>query len=525
MRAIDPRPSESNVSPSETPSPSARPARQIEPRTIQVLVLEDVPIDAELMVHELRRSGFDPRWKRVDTEAGYLAELRPDLDIVLADYRLPQFDALTALEHLKESGWDVPFIIVSGAISEEAAVESMKQGSSDYVLKDRMARLGQAVTRALEDRDRRRANVRAQHQLRESEEKFRLLVEGARDLAIVMLDPEGNVTHWNAGAERIHGWRAEEIMRQPLARFYHDDGAPEAALELAATEGHHEEQGWRVRRDGSRFWAETAITALHHSSGELRGFAAVTRDITERRRAEEALARQSQELARSNAELEVFAHVASHDLKEPLRMVAHYTHKLAQKLRGHGDAEVDEWTAYTLDAVARMQTLIDDVLAYSRAHQAGNVFVTTDAGRVLEDALANLRAAIADARGEVTHDPLPVVTADATQLTQVFQNLIGNALKYRGESPPRVHVSAEPDNGMWKFRVSDNGTGISPQHRGRVFRLFQRLHDRPDVAGSGIGLAICKKIVERHGGTIDFDSTPGAGTTFHFTLPAAPHDA
>jgi PAS domain S-box-containing protein len=504
-------------------------SRTSEPRAIRVLILEDVPIDAELMLHELTRAGFQVEWSRVDTERGYLAALHPRLDVVLADYRLPQFDALTALEHLKESGWDVPFIIVSGAISEEAAVESMKQGAADYVLKDRMARLGQAVARALEDRDRRAARERAERELRESEEKFRLLVEGARDFAIVMLDPDGLVTHWNAGAERIHGWRAGEILGQPLARFFVPDevahGVPESALELAATAGRYEAQGRRMRRDGSTFWADTVITGLHHPSGELRGFAAVTRDISEQRRAAEALARQSEELARSNAELEVFAHVASHDLKEPLRMIARYTKMLAQKAHGQLGPEADEWLVYTQDGVTRMQTLIDDVLAYSRSHQGGNVFVTTDAGRVLQSALANLHASIAETSARVTHDPLPLVTADETQLTQVFQNLIGNALKHRGAEPPRVHVSAAPENGMWRFRVSDNGSGIDPEHRGRVFRLFERLHDRPDVPGSGIGLAICKRIVERHGGTIDFDSTPGAGTTFHFTLPAAPHDA
>ncbi len=505
------------------PSASGTAATTGEPRTIRALILEDVPVDAELMVHELRRAGFAPQWTRVDTESDYLAGLHADLDVVLADYRLPQFDALSALEHLKESGWDVPFIIVSGAISEEAAVESMKQGSADYVLKDRMARLGQAVARALEDRDRRRERERAERELRDSEEKFRLLVEGAVDFAIVMLDPEGLVRHWNAGAQRILGWGAEDIIGQPLARFYPDEdvarGVPESALELAATEGRHETQGWRVRRDGSRFWAEAVITALHHPSGELRAFATVTRDISERRRTEEALARQSEELARSNAELEVFAHVASHDLKEPLRMIARYTRQLAQKTHGRIDAEADEWIAYTLDAVGRMQTLIDDVLAYSRTHQGGHVFVATDADRVLQAALANLRASIAETSAEVTHGPMPLVTGDESQLTQVFQNLIGNALKYRGPEPPRVHVSAERADGMWRFQVRDNGAGIEPEHRGRVFRLFQRLHDRPDVQGSGIGLAICKKIVERHGGRIWVESQRGSGSTFFFSLP------
>ena len=510
-------------------NPEAAAGAPAQPRTIRVLILEDVPVDAELMLHELRRAGFAPEWVRVDTETDYLARLDESLDVILADYRLPQFDALGALYHLKEAGLDIPFIIVSGAISEEAAVASMKEGAADYLLKDRMARLGQAVARAIEEKERRAEKERAERALRESEEKFRLLVDGGKDYAITMLDPDGHVTSWNPGAERIFLWRTDEILGQTFSVFHPAEdlarGRPEPDLEIAATDGRFEDQGWRVRKDGSRFWADVLITALHHPSGELRGFSMVTRDITERKRDEDRLARQSQELARSNAELEVFAHVASHDLQEPLRMIGRYTRQLADRLQGKLDPDADEWVAYTLEAVTRMQSLIQDLLAYARANPQGNVFVATDVSQVLDTAIANLRATVQESGAVITRDALPVVTGDATQLVQLFQNLIANAIKYRGGETPRIHVTAAPEAGQWRFTVRDNGVGIPPQHATRVFALFQRLHDRSDLPGAGIGLAICKKIVERHGGQIGFDSEPGRGTTFHFTLPAAPHDA
>ncbi|HET7224392.1 MAG TPA: PAS domain S-box protein [Candidatus Eisenbacteria bacterium] len=499
------------------------------PRTIQVLILEDVPVDAELMLRELRNAGFDPHWSRVDTESQYVTALSPDLDVVLADYRLPQFDALGALEHLKESGWDVPFIIVSGAISEEAAVESMKQGAADYVLKDRMRRLGQAVARALEDRERRRARDKAERALRDSEEKFRLLVEGAEDFAIVMLDPEGLVTHWNAGAERIHGWRAHEILGQPVMRFWRGEdaarGAPEAALELAATEGRFAERGWRVRRDGSTFWADVVIVPLQHANGELRGFAAVTRDVTERRRAEEALARRSDELARTNAELGVFTHVVSHDLAGPLRAIASDARALAQHVRGRLDPESERALAAISEAAERVQALVADVLAYAHAHDTGSVFVATDCERVLAAALDKLTPALTAAGIAVTHDALPSVTADGAQLGQVFETLVRLALRDPACGARRVHVSAERVDGMWRFGVAHDRAVLSGQEAAHAFDLLDRLHARGESPEPGVALAICRKIVERHGGSIGVETDPAHGTTIHFTIPAAPQDA
>jgi signal transduction histidine kinase len=240
------------------------------------------------------------------------------------------------------------------------------------------------------------------------------------------------------------------------------------------------------------------------------------RDLALSRKAlEESIA----ELARSNADLQQFAYVASHDLKEPLRIVASYTQLLARRYKGKLDSDADEFIRYAVDGANRMQWLINDLLAYSRVTSQDQVLEEVDCHGVLEEVLSDLRVAIEESRAVVTHDPLPRVMADRGQLGQLFQNLIGNAIKFHGKEPPRVHVSTERKPDEWAFSVRDNGVGLDPQYAERIFVIFQRLHDREEYPGTGIGLAICKKVVERHGGRIWVVSQVGQGATFHFTLP------
>ncbi|HTU24253.1 MAG TPA: PAS domain S-box protein [Pirellulales bacterium] len=363
----------------------------------------------------------------------------------------------------------------------------------------------------------------AERLLRESEERFRLLVEGVKDHAILRLDPKGLVQSWNPGAERIHGYAAEEIIGQHFDRFYLpedvDAGKPAGDLAIAVSEGRWADEGLRLRKNGERYWASVVITALANEQGELRGFAMITRDVTQRRVAEDAVRRTAAELARSNAELEQFAYVASHDLQEPLRAIAGYCQLLERRYVGRLDSDADEFIAFAVDGATRMQRLIEDLLSYSRVGTRGKSFEPTNCNEVFEQALVNLKTAIAESGAEITRTDLPTVPADRSQLEQLFQNLLSNAIKFRHDQVPRIRVAAQAEGEHWVFSFADNGIGIEPRYADRIFAIFQRLHTRREYPGTGIGLAICKKIVERHGGRIWMRSTPGEGTTFFFTLP------
>jgi light-regulated signal transduction histidine kinase (bacteriophytochrome) len=227
----------------------------------------------------------------------------------------------------------------------------------------------------------------------------------------------------------------------------------------------------------------------------------------------------NKELAYTNRELEQFAYVASHDLQEPLRMVTSYVQLLERRYKDKLDKDANEFIEFAVDGAMRMHRLINDLLTYSRVGTRGRALAPTDSEAVFEQSLSNLQVAIKEKGAQVTHEPLPKVMADDVQLGQLFQNLVGNAIKFQGEKQPRVHVSAHQGNGEWVFSVRDNGIGIDPEFKERIFVIFQRLHGKDKYPGTGIGLAVCKKIVERHGGKIWVESELGKGATFNFTLP------
>jgi signal transduction histidine kinase len=363
---------------------------------LRVLHVEDNELDAELVAGALRRGGFLASVVVVQTEAEFEQQLRLHRpDIVLADYNLPQWKGMEALEVLQREGADIPLILVSGALGDVTAVECIKRGATDYVLKDGLARLPEAIRRAL-----------------------------------------------------------------------------------------HEKRLLRLRRV-----------------------------------AEENLARKVDQLARSNADLEQFAYVASHDLQEPLRMVAAYTQLLAERYRGKLDENADKFIGFASEGALRMQSLIQDLLAFSRVGRSGCGRVDCDA--VMKEILLSLGPAMRESGAEIKHAALPVVWANRSQMGQVFQNLIGNAIKFRGTEPPAISVQVEKVGEQWLFSVSDNGIGIAPEYAENIFVVFQRLHTRTEYPGNGIGLAICKKIVEHYGGKIWVEAQAGHGSVFKFTMPSA----
>ena len=289
--------------------------------------------------------------------------------------------------------------------------------------------------------------------------------------------------------------------------------------------------------DGHETWASTTKVPLRDRLGKIVGTVGISRDVTERRRAqhelheykkhlEELVAARTAELTRannalasSNAELEKFAYVASHDLQEPLRMVASYTQLLARRYQGKLDADADEFIAFAVDGASRMQQLIQDLLSYSRLATQGQQLELIESQVACNTAVMDLRLSIEDSGAVVNIGTLPTVRADPAQLAQLFLNLIGNAIKYRNEHTPEIQVAARAESGRWVFSVQDNGIGIDSRYHSRIFEMFQRLHPREKYSGTGIGLAICKKIVDRHGGRIWVESRPGHGSTFLFTIP------
>jgi PAS domain S-box-containing protein len=364
----------------------------------------------------------------------------------------------------------------------------------------------------------------AEKHLAQMESRYRGLLEAAPD-AMVVVNQLGKIVLLNLQAQKQFGYRRDELLEQKVtniipvgfAERLQADGLRSAADALAQQIGTGIELAGR-RKDGTEFPIEIMLSPLDSREGIL--VTAAIRDITERKRSEANLVKTVEELKRSNDELEHFAYVASHDLQEPLRMVASYTQLLAKRYKGRLDSDADEFIGFAVDGSERMQGLIQDLLAYSRAGTSGKVLCEISSEGALRTALTNLRATIGESGAVVTHDSLPAITSDATQLAQVFQNLIGNAIKYRSASIPHIHIGvADRGNNEWTFSVRDNGMGIEPQYFEKIFVLFQRLHGRQEFEGTGIGLAICKKMLERLGGRIWVESRSLQGSTFHFTLP------
>jgi PAS domain S-box-containing protein len=396
---------------------------------------------------------------------------------------------------------------------------------------------------------------RAEEELRESEERFRLIVEGTLDYAMFMLNPDGVIASWNAGAQRIKGYTAEEIIGQHFSIFYSEEAKarrwPQYELEEATRVGRFEDEGWRLRKDGTQFWANVVITALRGPQGELRGFSKVTRDISERRlhvqriealtgelqRRVTELAATNRELLQKTSENESFVYSVSHDLRAPLVNLQGFSQELIltqeamqkvlsdarvppdlqEQSRALLTGEMTESLGFIRNAVQHLGNIVDGLLRLSRVGRVEYVLEEVDTQALVADILASLHSTIQKSGGRVRVGTLPVIQADSNALGQVFANLVGNALKsFDAQRPGVIDISASSDDPP-VFAIEDNGIGIAADYRRKIFKVFQHVHPAQG-RGEGMGLAIVQRIVERQNGRIWFESTPDVGTTFYFTV-------
>jgi PAS domain S-box-containing protein len=492
---------------------------------LSVLQIEDSESDAALVQRSLERAGYRLDCERVETANKMRAALtQGSWDVIVADYHLPQFDAKSALEVLLSTGRDIPFIVVSGAVGEDVAVAMMKRGAHDFVTKDNLARLAPAVQREIKEAWTREQRKQAEAALRQSEREFRELAESIPQLVWITTD-NGETIYCNSRCQEQLGVGPGQLLSDHWAEMLHPDDynpcltAWEQSLK-AGTEFQRECR-FRTANDEYRWFLLRASPVNEHREHATRWFGTST-DIDNQKQSQAQLLRVNQELARSNSLLEQFAYVASHDLQEPLRTIAVYVQLLSVKCKGRLSATAEEYLGFVHQAAVRMHRLVNDLLAFSRAGRPDQALLPTNLEDLLDGVLNNLSARIEETGATITRDELPAVMADSGQISQLLQNLIGNALKYRnGKELPVIGISAKQQQNEWVFAVRDNGIGINPRYFEQIFRIFNRLHTQDKYDGTGIGLAICQRIVERHKGRLWVESAEGVGSTFYFTIPDA----
>jgi len=632
---------------------------------LRIVMLEDRPEDAVLIQEELRKGGLEFSFTRVDTRDRFVQQLqRPPPDLILSDHGLPSFDGLSALKLARERCPDVPFVFVTGALGEEFAIRTFELGATDYVLKHRLPELVPTVRRALRVAEEARRNRFRDEDLHRNEELFRMLMDGVQDYAIYLLDTDGRITTWNAGAERIEGYTAAEAIGRPLDIVLTAEeaaqGKMQRELEIAAREGRFEDEGWRVRKDGRRYWANVVLSALRDEAGALQGFVKVSRDITERKRSVEALRKseertrsiletaldaivvmdtngvvhewnpaaermfgytraqavgqplaelivppylrdlhrsglarylvsgegpmlnqrietmavrangsefpvevaitvsksnggsmftgyisditerkraaeqiqqlnteleqrvqkRTQQLESANKELEAFSYSVSHDLRAPLRHINGFV-EILQSMAGEKlDAESRGYLDTIAESARQMGKLIDDLLAFSRMGRTELRRVPVKLDAVLAEALRELRPETEGRDVRWTIGELPEVHGDPAMLRQVFINLVSNAIKYTRTRPvATIEIAATERAGEHVIAVRDNGVGFDNAYAHKLFGVFQRLHPAHEFEGTGIGLAIVRRVVARHGGQAWAEGAVDRGATFYFSLP------
>lgn len=361
-------------------------------------------------------------------------------------------------------------------------------------------------------------------QLKVSQQSYTQLLGEIQDYAIITLDLDGNIVTWNKGAERIKGYTAQEIIGHNFRIFYTPAAiathTPEQLLATAIRDGRITHEDYRVRKDGTLFWGSVTITALHNNEGVHTGFIKITRDLTERKVAEEKTQSYLRKLEVENRELEQFTYIASHDLQEPLRSISTLVELVAKEYTGKLDENADSYLRFIKQSSNRMSDLIKALLDYSRIGRERKKELV-DCNQLILNVVDDLRSSVQDSKAQIIMEDLPAIYAYPVELKLLFQNLLSNAIKFRKKDVPVVvRITCVRKEEEWEFEFADNGIGIAPRHQEKVFEIFQRLHNKLQYEGTGIGLAHCKKIVSLHGGRIWLQSEPGEGSRFYFTITA-----
>jgi PAS domain S-box-containing protein len=518
----------------------AVPNRVLAPKlpVYRVLIVDDVEEERELLrarLEDTRRFVVVGEAEDGPRGVAMTSELRPDL--VTLDMSMPGGNGFAALKLILANCPESKVVIVSGYVTDELVHASVDSFGAAACLDKRIGfdLLVQVLLNVVEPPSEAAGSADEPPAVADTAQaaahdeflasRLAAIVESSED-AIIGKTLDGTVTSWNAGAEHLYGYSADEMVGQNISLLIPHDAGNELSEALRRVRRgerikHHETR--RVRKDHSFVDVSLAISPILDGDGVVVGLSTIARDVTARKLADVTeLTRQAQELRRSNEELEQFAYVASHDLSEPLRTISGYVELLARRYGGELDADADRFIQHTVDGCGRMRQLIDDLLAYSRAGHTVDLSAAVDCSSVAEEVRFGMAAALDESGGQVDFDHLPTVRGDRAQITQLFQNLVANAVKFaRPGVPPRVLIEAHGDGGEWIFSVTDNGIGIDPEYRDRIFGMFQRLHARDSYPGTGIGLAICMRIVRAHRGEIWVADTPDEGTRFCFSLTAA----